>query len=793
MIETVRTPGAGEAIAALLLRGLLKMLLKPALSPRVPVPWQRRWLEALSVLTLPPRGVRFEAATLGGVPGEWVLPALPAAGDGHWLYLHGGAYCVGSPRTHRAVTGTLARASGRPVFVPHYRLAPEHPLPAALHDALACFRAITGPVMIAGDSAGGGLALAAALALRDSGGRQPAGLMLLSPWADQDLPDDAPEPPGEAMLSAAWGRACGAHYRGAMPVSDPRASPLKADLRGLPPVLIQAGSDELLHADALRLHDALQAAGVPVRCEVQQGRWHAFQLHAGVMPGATAALERGAAFARAAWAGEQTFPVAADGPRRHQVLVLGGGMSGLCMAIRLKRAGVHDFVVLEKSAGLGGTWWDNRYPGAHVDVPAPLYSFSFQPWHRWRRRFAAAAEIQSYMEYCARRFGIAPHLRFGEAVTEAVWDEAAGLWRLRTANGLVLEAPFFVCSTGPLNQARWPDIPGLADFAGPRLHSARWDNTVPVAGLRVGVIGTGSTASQLVPPIAAQAAHLSLFQRTANWVLPRLDRPYSDLDRRLMKLPGLPRVVRAFWVGVTEWGRRGFEEGTLARRSMLGLARANLRPVADPDLRRRLTPPYPLGCKRIIYSSDFYPALTRPNVALVTDAIERIVPGGIVTADGQEHPLDLLVCATGFDTTHLLRSLKVQGRGGRLLADTWAQGPEAYRGITVAGFPNLFLMLGPNTGTGHTSTLLYLEPQVDFAIAAMQRVSAAGARALEVRPEVFRTHNQMLQSRLQGSVWSLCRSWYRADNGRITALWPGFTREYVRGVARPVWEDYSIT
>jgi cation diffusion facilitator CzcD-associated flavoprotein CzcO len=648
-------------------------------------------------------------------------------------------------------------------------------------------------VVIAGDSAGGGLALATALALRDSGGPTPSGLLLLSPWGDQDIPDDAPDPPGEAILSAAWGRACSAHYRGATSADDPRNSPLKANLRGLPPVLIQVGSDELLHADALRLHDALQAAGVPVRCEVQQRRWHVFQLHAGVMPSATAALERGAAFATAAWAGQPPFPAVATGPRRHQVLVMGAGMSGLCTAIRLKRAGFHDFVVLEKSTGLGGTWWDNRYPGAHVDVPAPLYSFSFQPWHRWKRRFAAAAEIQAYMQFCARRFGIGPHVRFGEAVTEAAWNDAAGLWRLRTASGLVLEAPFFVCSTGPLNQARWPDIPGLADFAGPRLHSALWDDTLPLAGRRVGVIGTGSTASQLVPPIASHAAHLSLFQRTANWVLPRLDRPYADLDRRLMRLPGVPRVVRGFWYAVTEWGRRGFDEGTLARRSMLKLASVNLRPITDPALRQKLIPPYPLGCKRIIYSSDFYPALAQPNVAVVTDAIERITPAGVVTADGREHALDLLVCATGFDTTHLLRALEVRGRAGRLLADTWAQGPEAYRGVTVTGFPNLFLMLGPNTATGHTSTLLYMEPQVDFAIAAMQRVRAQGARALEVRPDVFRTHNQALQARLQGSVWSLCRSWYRADNGRITALWPGFTREYVRGLAEPAWDDYSIT
>jgi cation diffusion facilitator CzcD-associated flavoprotein CzcO/acetyl esterase/lipase len=791
MIVTHRPTGVGEAVAAFVLRTLLRGLLKPMFSPRVPIGLQRRWLEGLATLTLPPRGVRFEPATLGGVAGEWVLPAVPAPGDGQWLYLHGGAYCVGSPRTHRAITGTLARRSGRPVFVPAYRLAPEHPLPAALDDALACCRALVGPVVVAGDSAGGGLALATALALRDAGEAPPAGLVLLSPWADQAIPEQAPAPPGEAMLGAGWGRACGALYRAAVPPDDARCSPLNADLRGLPPVLVQVGTDELLHADALRLHDALQAAGVPVRCEVAQRRWHVFQLHAGVLPGATAALQRAADFAAARFAGEAAAPDALE-PRRHQVLVLGAGMSGLCTAIRLKRAGIHDFVLLEKSAGLGGTWWDNRYPGAHVDVPAPLYSFSFEPYARWRRRFAAAAEIQDYMQHCARRYGITPHLRLGEAVTDAEWDEAGGIWRLRTARGRTLEAPFFVCSTGPLNQARWPDIPGLADFGGTRLHSALWDDAVPLAGRRVGVIGTGSTASQLVPPIAEAAAQLTVFQRTANWVLPRLDRRYSDLDRALMRVPGVSRLVRGFWYGVTEWGRRGFDEGTLARRGMLRMARAQLQPIHDAALRAKLQPPYPLGCKRIIYSNDFYPALARPNVALATEAIVRATPRGLVTADGNEHPLDLLVCATGFDTTHLLASMTVRGRGGRLLSEAWAQGPEAYRGVTVAGFPNLFLMLGPNTGTGHTSTLLYIEPQVDFAVAAMQRVRRLGARAIEVRGEVFRAHNQALQARLQGSVWSLCRSWYRADNGRITALWPGFTAEYVRGLADLAWDDYSL-
>lgn len=481
-------------------------------------------------------------------------------------------------------------------------------------------------------------------------------------------------------------------------------------------------------------------------------------------------------------------------PERHEVVVLGAGMSGLCMAVRLKQAGIHDFVVLEKQPGLGGTWWDNRYPGAHVDVPAPVYSFSFAPNPNWGQRFASAAEIQAYMQQVAERFGVLPHIRFGTRIEQARFDEPAGRWQIATEGGQALDARFFVCSTGPLNQPRWPSIPGLADFAGRRLHSARWDPAADLSGQRVAVIGTGSTASQLVAPIARQAAQLHVFQRTANWVLPRLDRRYTRLDHWLARFPPYARAVRAAWVLALEWGRRGFDEGTLARRGMLATAAAHRkRQVPDEALRQRLVPPYPLGCKRIIYSSDFYPALSRPNVELVTDPIERITPHGIVTADGTERPLDTLVCATGFDTSHLLSSLTVTGRQGRTLAEAWAGGPAAYHGISVAGFPNLFLMLGPNTATGHTSTLLFIEPEADHVLACMQAVREGGHRWVQVRDEVFQHHNAELQRRLAGSVWAQCRSWYRMDgDGRIVALFPGFTREYVRAVQQVRWADYRF-
>ncbi|MFG6487836.1 flavin-containing monooxygenase [Roseateles sp. BYS78W] len=476
-----------------------------------------------------------------------------------------------------------------------------------------------------------------------------------------------------------------------------------------------------------------------------------------------------------------------------EVAILGAGMSGLCMAIQLQRAGITDFVMLEKSAGLGGTWWDNRYPGAQVDVPAPAYSFSFAPNPDWTHRFADAAEIQHYQQRLAEQHGLPARMRLGVAITEAKFDAEAGRWQLLLDNGERISARFFACSTGALSVGRWPDIPGLADFRGRLLHSARWPHGADLCEQRVGVIGTGSTAAQLVPALAPEVAKLTVFQRTANWVMPRVDRRYGRLDRWLHRVPGYAPLTRRAWVQVLEWGRRGFDEGTLARRLIMAAAASHLRRgVPDAALRERLTPHYPLGCKRIIYSNDYYPALARPQTELVTAAITRVTPRGVLTDDGREHVLDALVCATGFDTIRPLAGVRIEGLGGRLLADAWRDGAQAYLGVSVAGLPNFFLMLGPNTATGHTSTLLYIEPQVQHAIACMQRVRREGRRWITVKPEVAAAHDTAQQRRLATSVWSQCRSWYRADNGRIVAIWPGFTPEYVKAVRRPDPAAYAL-
>jgi len=476
-----------------------------------------------------------------------------------------------------------------------------------------------------------------------------------------------------------------------------------------------------------------------------------------------------------------------------EVAILGAGMSGLCMGVQLRRAGQHGFVIVEKSAGLGGTWWDNRYPGAQVDVPAPAYSFSFAPNPHWTHRFADAHEIQRYQQRLAEAHGLLPHIRLGRAIVDARFDATAGRWRLSLDDGSEIGARFFVCSTGPLSRPRWPGIAGLADYRGRLLHSARWPADLDLNGQRIGVIGTGSTASQLVPALAPTAARLTLFQRTPNWVMPRLDRRYGALDGWLMRLPPYASLARLAWVQLLELGRRGFDEGTWARRLMIRAATAHLRrQVADPALRARLTPTYPLGCKRIIYSNDYFPALTLPQSELVTVPIRAATARGVLTEDGREHELDALVCATGFDAVRPLTGLRITGLGGRTLEEAWRGGPSAYLGITMPGFPNFFLTLGPNTGTGHTSTLLFIEPQVRHVLACMQRVRREARRWIGVRAEVFAAYDAALQRRLAGSVWSHCSSWYRDENGRIFAIWPGFVREYVKAVRRPDEAAYEL-
>ena len=477
-----------------------------------------------------------------------------------------------------------------------------------------------------------------------------------------------------------------------------------------------------------------------------------------------------------------------------EVVILGAGMSGLAAAIELRRAGLSSFVILEQSDGVGGTWWDNRYPGAQCDVPSHLYSYSFAPNPDWSRVFAPSAEIQAYMARCVERHGLAPYLRFGVRVTGAAWDAATQRWAVTTDAGQCLRPRVFVVSLGPLNHPRYPA--GIEAFGGELLHTARWDARCELRGKRVAVIGSAASAVQAIPVLAGVAAQLTVFQRTPNWIVARPDREYGRLARALFRLRPLTRAYRWWLYWQFELRYSAFKGHGLIHRLLRWLARLHLEEqIADQSLRERLRPGYPIGCKRILISNDFYPALTRPNVTLIAQQACAFTAEGVVAADGSVTPADVIVCATGFDTLDPLAAVPVQGRDGQTLAAAWQRGPEAYRGVTVAGFPNLFLMLGPNTATGHTSVLIPIEAQARYVADCILELRRRAATSLEVRVAALRRYNDWLQSRLVHTVWAspACDSWYKTRDGRVLAIYPGHITRYALSLRRPRYDDYLFT
>jgi cation diffusion facilitator CzcD-associated flavoprotein CzcO len=398
------------------------------------------------------------------------------------------------------------------------------------------------------------------------------------------------------------------------------------------------------------------------------------------------------------------------------------------------------------------------------------------------------------MQRVASQWGLHRYLRLNTAVEKAHFHAPSGRWRVSTSAGDTLEAEVLVCSTGPLSQPRYPAIAGLESFGGVLMHSARWRHDYDFRGKAVGVIGSAASAVQIVPQLARSVRRLHLFQRTPNWVVPRRDRAYRPWETALLRLPGLTRIPRWLQYWWHEANRLGFNQGTRTARFAQRLARAHLeRQVRDPALRAKLTPDYPLGCKRVLLSDDFYPALGLAHVELVTDPIERVDATGIATRDGAHRALDAIVCATGFDTQRVMAAVDVRGLEGQALAQAWREAPLAYHGLNVAGFPNLFLLLGPNTGTGHTSTLLFIEAQVDYALACMRELRRRGKTWLTVRSEAMERHNRALQQRLAATVWAApCSSWYKTPAGHIAAIYPGFTFEYTRALHRPCFDDYAF-
>ena len=474
------------------------------------------------------------------------------------------------------------------------------------------------------------------------------------------------------------------------------------------------------------------------------------------------------------------------------VAIVGAGFSGIGLAVNLRRAGVEDFVVLERGAGVGGTWHYNTYPGCACDVPSNLYSFSFAPNPEWTRTYSRQPEIRAYLERVADRFGVRPKIRLNTEVTEASWDEEARRWRLDTAAGAVT-AKVLVAGTGPLVEPKLPDFPGLAGFEGPTMHSARWDHGVDLRGKRVASIGTGASAIQYVPAIAPDVQHLHVFQRTPPWVMPHSARPVTPVERRLFKrVPAAQRAVRGGIYAARELMVLGFVKQPRGMKLLEAVGRKHReRSLRDPELIERTTPDYTVGCKRILPSNDWYPALRRSNVSLETSGVREVRARSIVTGDGRELEVDALVFGTGFHIVDMPVGRLVRGRGGVSLAEAWDGSPHAHNGCTVPGFPNLFILLGPNTGLGHSSMVYMIESQIAYVMAALRELG--GSDLVEVRPEVEAASNAELQRRMRGTVWnSGCTSWYQDAKGNNPTLWPDWTFRFRRRTARFDRSEYRF-
>jgi cation diffusion facilitator CzcD-associated flavoprotein CzcO len=463
--------------------------------------------------------------------------------------------------------------------------------------------------------------------------------------------------------------------------------------------------------------------------------------------------------------------------QHHRVAIIGTGFSGLGMAIRLKKEGEDDFVLLERAGDIGGTWRDNTYPGCRCDVPSHLYSFSFAPNPNWSSTFSPQEEILDYLKGCAERFGILPHVLFDTELESAAWDEDEGLWRIETSTGPIT-ANFLVAGQGPLSEPALPEVPGIETFEGTAFHSAEWNHEHDLAGERVAVVGTGASAIQFVPEIQPEVAELHVFQRTAPWVVPHRNRPMKGWERAIYRL--FPPAQRAMRAGIY-WARELFvllyrheRIGRLVEQLPLRHMRAQ---VKDPELRRKLTPDYRLGCKRILPTDDWYPALAQPNVEVITGGVTEIRPHSIVGEDGTEREVDTIIFGTGFHVTDIPIADRVTGKDGRTLAETWNGSMSAYKGTTVAGFPNLFFIVGPNTGLGHTSIVFMIESQVAYVLGALRAMRARGAQTLEVREDAQAAYNAELDRMTEGTVWVSggCTSYYIDRNGHNSALWPTYT------------------
>ncbi len=477
------------------------------------------------------------------------------------------------------------------------------------------------------------------------------------------------------------------------------------------------------------------------------------------------------------------------------VLIVGTGFSGLCMGVKLMEAGMKSFLILERAREVGGTWRDNDYPGCACDIQSHLYSFSFEQNPDWTRMFAPQAEIKAYLRHCAEKYGLLPYIRFGSEMMEARYDETAAQWNVVTRDGRRYRARALVSGIGGLAIPSIPQVDGLETFQGKRFHSANWDHEYDLRGKRVAVIGTGASAIQFVPKVAEQAARLDLYQRTASWILPKPDRTVSKFERKLFKwLPFTQRLFRSAIYWQLELRVIGFTmHSKMAQRAQTWAIRHIARYIKDKELRRKLTPDYTIGCKRILMSNDYYQALKEPNVEVITDGIREVRAHSIVTNEGREREVDAIILGTGFKAQDPIPRGTFFGRDGQDIVDAYKDGFEAYLGTTVHGFPNFFILMGPNTGLGHNSMVYMIESQVHYTLQCLRAMRTQQLREIDVRADVQSRFNDWLQKDLADTVWSSgCRSWYLTAKGRNTVLWPGFTFTFRRMTRRFRTSDYVL-
>ncbi|RMF12247.1 MAG: NAD(P)/FAD-dependent oxidoreductase [Candidatus Dadabacteria bacterium] len=476
-----------------------------------------------------------------------------------------------------------------------------------------------------------------------------------------------------------------------------------------------------------------------------------------------------------------------DGLRRSRqepfpIVIIGAGFGGVGMGIALKEAGLEDFTILERGDDVGGTWRDNTYPGCACDVPSHLYSYSFALNPNWTRAYSPWNEIRDYIRDCAERWDIMRHIRFGTAVEEAWFDETQALWHLRTSAGEEHTARVVVSAVGGLVNPKIPDLEGRDDFAGPAFHTARWRHDVDLRGKRVAVVGTGASAIQVVPSIAPEVGHLTVFQRTPPWIMPKPDRAFTELEKALNRhVPGLMRLRRTGIYLATEAIGTGIVWNNPVNQMLETIARRHIeQEIPDPELRRKLTPDFRLGCKRLLFSSEYYPVFLRDNVELVTAPAKRVTKTGITDSEGTHRRFDVIVWATGFSLDIARAPFPIRGLGGRTLDEAWANGAQAWKGVAIHGFPNWFTIMGPNTGPGHTSVLVYSEAQIHHILGAIRYLRRTGARFLQVRADAQQRYNDELQRRLPNTNWNAgCTSWYLGADGQNLTLFPGYAGEYV--------------